>query len=221
MQHIGLLSCFIFLTSFLFSQNEFIVNESYQKIGGGNNNSFSVVIFETNPKNVEKAWKTLMKDFGAKVSLKKEIFAADAIIKNISSDTLNVYAIIESVNDNDSKLTVAFDMRGTFLSSVVSEVGYKTAKKLLYDFAVSCAKSEVLLQIKDAEKSLSKLKNDSTQLVKEHEDLNKKISQWELSIETAKQTKIDNEKNQELKKTEIEDQKKTIESLILKEKEIK
>lgn len=204
-----------------YSQKEFIITESYEKIADGKNNSLSVIIYETDSKNVEKEWKTLMKDFGAKVSSKKEIFADDAIIKNISPDTLEIYAIIESVNDFDTKLIVAFNMGGKFLSSVIHNDEYKTAERIIHDFAVSCAKNEVLEQIKDAEKSLGKLKNDSTQLVKENEDLSKKISQWEMNIETAKQSKITNENNQELKKSEIDNQIKNIETLKLKEQGIK
>lgn len=204
-----------------FSQKEFVVKESYEKIAEGKNNSLSVIIYETDPKNVEKEWKTLMKDFGAKVSSKKEIFADDAIIKNISPDTLEIYAIIEPANEYDTKLIVAFSIGGKYLSSVIHNEEYRTAEKLIHDFAVSCAKNEVLNQLKDAEKTLSKLKNDSTQLVKEKMDLNKKITGWESDIEKARQGITTNESNQELKKSEIENQIKNIETLKLKEQEIK
>ncbi|MFH2096143.1 MAG: hypothetical protein ABIJ16_10595 [Bacteroidota bacterium] len=208
-------------TGGIFGQKEIKVTESNENIAEGSNNALSVIIFEADDKEVEKAWKKLMKDYNAKVSMKKEIFADDATIKDISSNTIDIYAKIEKTKDGDAKITVAFDLGGAFLSSSQHSSQFKAAKEIMQKFGVDCAKEAIRIQVKEAEKVLEKMEGEKQDLVKENENLNNKIAGWEKDIEKAKEDIKTNEKNQEDKTKEIEGQKSTIETIKEKEKQIK
>jgi DNA-binding helix-hairpin-helix protein with protein kinase domain len=221
MKTIPFLIILLCIALYSFSQKDIKVEETNAKIADGNNNAYTMIIFEADDKNVEKAWKKLMKDYKAKVNMKKEIFADDAEISELSSNTVDVYAIVEKTKDGDSKITVAFDLGGAFLSSSNHSSQSKAAKSILRKFGVSAAKDAVLEQIKEAEKELKKMEGDKEQLIKDNEDLHKKIEGWEKDIEKAKEDIKENEKAQEEKVKEIENQNALIKTIEEKEKLIK
>jgi len=95
---------FVILTITSFAQRKIKVHEENEKIGSGTNNALVATIYESNKDNIEKAWKKLMKDYGAKVNMKKEIFADDATIKDLSSNTCDLFAFVRKVSVMNSKL---------------------------------------------------------------------------------------------------------------------
>ena len=62
----------------LSAQKKVEVRESSENIGGGSHPALSVVAYVKDGDKLLKAFKDKMKDFGAKVSTKKELFADDA-----------------------------------------------------------------------------------------------------------------------------------------------
>ncbi len=221
MNKIILITLLSIFTLNVFSQKEIKVNESNENIADGNNNCLSVVIFEADDKEVEKSWKKLMKDYKAKVNVKKEIFADDAQINEISVNSIDVYAKTEKNKDGDVELFVAFDLGGAFLSSSQHSDKFKSAKKIMKEFGVQTAKDAVNEQLKDAEKVMKKMGSEKDALIKENENFHKKIEGWEKDIEKAKEDIKTNEKNQEDKVKEIEAQQKVLEAIQEKEKMIK
>ncbi len=218
----SLLFCTLLLISTnLLSQKEIKVKETKTNIANGNNNALSVIIYEADEKQVEKAWKKLMKDYKGKISVKKEIFADDARISDISANTIDIYAKIEKTKDGDIELFAAFDLGGAFLSSSKHSDKFKSSKKILKNFGITTAKEAIMTQLKEAEKIMKKLENDKKSLIKENEDLNKKIEDWKKDIEKAREDIKINEKNQEDKTKEIEEQAKVLEEIQQKEKSIK
>jgi len=153
--------------------------------------------------------------------MKKEIFADDAQIKDISVNTVDIYAKIEKSKDGDVEIFVAFDLGGAFLSSSQHSDKFKEAKKIIRDFGVTTAKEAVQEQLKAAEKAMKDLEKEKENLIKENEDFHKKIEGWENDIVKAKDDIKTNEKDQETKVKEIEAQQKVIEAVIEKEKQIK
>lgn len=211
----------ILTSQFTFSQKEITVEESITSIAEGSNNALSVVIFEADEKFIEKAWKKFMKDYKAKVSSKNDIFADDAEIKDISINPLDIYAKIEINSNGDCVLFVAFDLGGSFLSSSKHPDKFKSAKRILRDFGLSTSKEAIMEKLKEAEKALKKMENDKESLIKENEDLHKKIEGWQMDIEKAKDDIKNNEQAQHDKAKEIDKQIIILEEIKEKEKQIK
>lgn len=179
------------------------VSESVEKIANGKNNSLVVSIPEANSKDVVKAWKDKMKGYGSKVSGKKEMFVDNASILNISQNTIDIYAKVES-KKNEVVLITAFDLGGAFLNSKSHSDGYKNAEKLIYDFAVEQAKKAIQVKIDEQEKIAGKFNKEIESLTKENEKLNKSIEDYKNRIAKA-------EKDIEKNKSSIEDNKRSFE----------
>ena len=142
------------LTIFSFSafSQKIKVSQSNERIGGGSHSALTVMIYQVKSSEVRKEWKNLIKGYNAvKVSSKKEIFADDCRISSISDNTIDVYAKADEKNDA-VKFVVGFDLGGVYLSS--SSSGYKTAERMVYDFAVKLTKMGVENELKDTEKEL-------------------------------------------------------------------
>src|ERR1035437_8686753 len=126
----------LFIAFSSFAQKIKVV-ESTERIGGNKNSAFVVSIYNSTPDEVANKWKSLMKDYKGKVSIKDEVFADNAVISGINgNNTIDVYAKAEKINDGETKLIVAFDLGGAFLSSSSSSDKLKEAKQLIHDFAV-------------------------------------------------------------------------------------
>lgn len=192
-------------TTQLFAQKT-KVEESNEKIADGKNNALVVWIREVDAKDVEKEWVSLMKKNKAKVSNKSEIFADDAVLPMISANTVDVYAYAEQ-KDADVKFIVAFDLGGAFLNSKEHSAQYKTAERMVYDFAVDISKITVQnlisaeqKKLSDMEKEKKNLEGDNEKMAKDNENYRKKIEENENKIKENENEiiNVDNEiKNQQ------------------------
>ncbi len=204
-----------------FAQYEITVKESNESFSTGSQNALIVNIYESNVKDVEKGLKKLFKDYKAKVSVKKEIFADDATIKDMSSNTVDIYATVKEGKENIIEVAVGFDLGGAYLSSSMHPNQFKVAKSMLYNFGVDMTKEAIKGQQKEAEKVLKTMEKDQEDLVKTNEDLHKAIEDYKEKIAKAEEDIEQNVKDQEEKTKEIEGQKATIEEIIAKEKAVK
>ena len=170
------------------------------------NNALSVMIYEVKDNEVLKEWKSLIKGYGGKVSSK---FADDVSIPSISENTIDIYTT--AVKDkNNTILIVGFDLGGAYLSSGHS--GYKSAERILYDFAVMMSKKGIAGLLKGEEKILAKSEKNFEQLIKDNEKLHKNVEGLRQDIERYKDqiegAKKDIEKAEKDIGTNLEDQKK-------------
>lgn len=188
------------------------VEESVENIAGGKNNSLVVWIPESNSKAVASEWAALMKKNKASVKNKKEIFADDAILPQISSNTVDVYAITEQ-KKNDVKLIVAFDLGGTFLSSRSHESQYIVAEKMVYDFAVEVARQNVQSSIAAEKKKMTGIEKQMKKLERDNSKRQKSIDKMKKQIENNEKVIGDNKKTIDSFNKEIKDHKSRIESL--------
>jgi hypothetical protein len=201
------------------AQKKISVNESTENIGNGRNSALTVVIYAS-ASDIEKEWKSLMKDYKAKVSAKKEIFADDAVIKAIGPNTLDVFAKTEDNKDGSVKFIVAFDLGGAFLSSSAHSAQYKEAKRILHDFAVKVSKKAVEDELSIEEKQQKKLEKDYDDLVKNKLTLEKEIESYKSKIKKAEDDIQKNLKEQEAKQKELDVQKKNVSNVQSKLKAI-
>ncbi len=203
-----------------FSQRKIKVHEEREKIANGSNNSLVVTIYDSPQEDIEKAWKKLMKDYNAKITFKKEIFADDASISDISPNNMDIYAFTRKISDDESELVVAVDLGGAFLSSSEHASKYKIMQNILYKFAVQATTEGIEGKKKDAEKILGNMVKEKENLIRENEklasqieDYKSKISKNESDIEKNKSLQTDKEK-------EIEAQQKIVDEIAARAKTV-
>jgi len=203
MKKILALPVIILLSTLTFAQ-KIKVQESREKIGDGSNNAMVVIIYGADDKDVERAWKDLVKKYKPeKVFKKGDVVADNATISSISLNTMDIYARAEKDGEN-AKFIVGFDLGGVFLSKSMHSSEYKTAERIVYDFAIDQAIKAVEAELKEAEKEQNKMGKDMDKLVKDNEKLHSNIEKWTDQIEQAKKDIETNVKDQENKKKEIE-----------------
>lgn len=188
------------------------VEEKNETIGGGNHNALVVVIYDSNKEEIEKEWKSLMRDYNAKVSGKDEIFADNAMIKAMSENTVDVYARVEKVNDKECKLIVGFLMGETWLSNSGNKAAYNAAEKIVKDFANKTTKDGMAGITKGENKKLKELKDDKSDLEKKNENLKKDIEDYKAKLAKAEEDLKKNEEDQKKKQQEIDDQQKKVDA---------
>lgn len=197
------------------------VNESNENIGGASHNALVVTIYDAKPDDIEKAWKSKMKSYDAKVSSKKEIFADNAMIKEMGgNDPIDIYARVEKVNETESKLIVGFDLGGAWLNSKDHAEKYKIAEKIVREFALSMTKEAVADIRKAAQKKLDNLKDNQASLEKKNKDLKADIESYKEKIKKAEEDIKTNENDQVKKKAEVEAAQKALDEIIAREVKI-
>lgn len=196
------------------------VTEERTEINGIKQDVLSVLVPEANKDIVEKEWRKLMKNYDAKVSSKKEIFADNALIKSLSLNTIDVYAIITETKEG-VKISVGFDLGGIFMNSKTHSSQYAIAEKMMEDFARDAATAAVDEKISDEERKLKTLSGKQEDLVKDKEKLKSNIEKWKNDITEAENKIGQNEKDQENAKKEIEVQSGVVNALKDKKKNIK
>jgi hypothetical protein len=197
------------------------VTESTETINEATHNTLVVSIYDAKPDDIEKEWKSKMKEYQAKVTSKKEIFADNAMIQELNGTTsIDIYARIEKIKDGESKLIVGFDLGGVWISSKEQADKYKVAEKLVFEFALKLTKEAVAEKRKAALKSLENLKGDQTSLEKKNKQLNEDIVDYQNKIKKAEADINTNNNDQAKKKAEIDAQQKIVDEIIAREKEL-
>ena len=223
----NILTLTLLLVAFSSFAQKIKVSESDERIGGGKNPALVVSIYDASVDEVGSKWKSLMKGYKGKVDMKDEVFADNAVIKEINdNNTIDIYAKIEKVSDGETKLTVAFNLGGAFLSSS-SKDKFNAAKTIVNDFAKKTTQEAIAGMRKAEEKKLSNMQDEQHDLEKKQEKLASSIEDYKQKIEDYKQKIKDAEDNttknkaeQEKKKTEITAQSKVVETVVAKEKAV-
>jgi chromosome segregation ATPase len=196
------------------------VEEKNEKINGGSHNCLVVTIYDATPDEIEKEWKSKMKDYDAKVSGKDEIFADNALIKEISENTCDVYARTEKISDTETKFIVGFLMGETWLSSSTNKASYNAAEKIVKDFAVKESKDALAGKVKVAEKALDNVKDDQADLEKKNKNLHEDIDEYNEKIKKAEADIKTNEEEQTKKKAAIDAQQKVVDEIKSRENSV-
>lgn len=200
-------------TNFSFAQYSTKVKESKEDIGGGNNKCFTVSIYETTTDDVEKAWEKLMKSYDAKVSSKKEIFADNALMKDLTNNTVDVYAKCVKKSDNEIQFMVAVDLGGAFLNSSEHSSQFKAMENIIRDFAKKATLDGMEGKVKNQQKVFDKLTKEMEELVKNKEKLEKDIENYKEKIKKAEEEIKQNQNEQATKQKELNTEKAKLEEL--------
>jgi len=206
-----------------FSQRKIEVNETSFGFSTGNQHALYVTVFESSSKDVSKAWQKKLKDFKGKINEKKgEISSDNALIKDFKdNNAVDIYTRFEDTKDGNTKMYVAINMGGAYLSSSDHPDKFKVMKKILYEFAKKMSEEVVNKQIKNASKILAGFESEQKNLEKENERLHKDIENYKEKIKKAEDDIKKNLADQEAKKKELEVQQKAVDALQEKLKGIK
>ena len=202
------------------SAQEIVVTEGKEDLGGAKNPVLQVTIYESTENDVEKAWKSLMKGYNAKVTSKEVIFSDNAKITELSTNTVDTYAMMSST-DEGVKFSVAIDLGGAFVNSTTHATYYDIAEKMVKDFAVDVCKKAVKAKYEAELAKQKKLENELKDLAKKKEKLANDITEWQKSIANAEKEIEINIKDQESTTTLIQDQAKVVEAVLKKLEGIK
>lgn len=196
-----------------FAQYSIKVKESREDIGGGNNKCLIVNIYETTTNDVENAWEKMMKSYDAKVISKKEIFADNALIKDLTNNTVDVYAKCNKQSDNEIQFIVAVDLGGAFLNSSDHSSQFKTMERLVKDFAKKATLDGLENKVKEQQKIFEKRTKEMEGLVKDKEKLEKDIENYNDKIKKAEDDIKKNLDNQSAKQKEVDAEKARLDEL--------
>ena len=203
-----------------FSQ-EVLIKETNVNIDGAKN-GFEINIPYADKKTTEKELKDLFKSWKGSFSSKKDVMKADDCKdKQMGENTFDVYGTVVEGGEEGSKVYIAIDLGGAYLSSKDHANQFKIMESELKVWAVKTAtiyveeieKTEEK-NLKDKEKELSDLEKEQAKMEQEIEDYKKKIEENEKAIEQSK-------KDQETKKEEIKTQEGVLQEVIQKKESIR
>lgn len=181
----------------------------------GAKNAFIVSYADTKAKDVEAQWQKLLKKNKAKVKKNKakELFADDAKMPDISSNTVDVYATVsENAADNSSVISVWFDLGGAFLNPADHPTQTQVVKNMLNDLSLRVGAVNTQNALDGEEGTLKDLNKDLTKLGKEKENGLKKIEDAKALIAEMEKMLEKNAAAQTAKKEDIEKQQKAVEA---------
>jgi len=197
-----------------YSQKKIKVEETKYSFSTGKQNALKVPVYEAKPSEVEKIWSKKMKSFKAKVSKHGgEIFADNALIKDMSDNTMDIYAKVEDAGDNISYLYVAFNLGGAYLNSSDHSEMFKTAKKIMEKFSKEISKDVLSDKLKDQEKVLKSQVKEKESLEKKNKKLANDIENYKEKIKKAEKEIDENKKKKEEVEKKIEQQQKVVDEL--------
>ncbi|HRH99542.1 MAG TPA: hypothetical protein PK006_00700 [Saprospiraceae bacterium] len=198
-----ILTLFIFLFQIGFSQSV----ESKRQMSLGIQTGYSISIPNTEAKFIEKVWKKFTKDFGKLTKNKKadEEFIEGATVKTISSNPMDIYTIIE-----ENSITAFFDIKNGFINSTDYPKESKQAQEFITEFLYEVQREATKLELEKEQDALKKLNKNLDKLHKDLEDYKKDIEVAKDKIKKAELNIVQNGKDTEKTKSDIENQTKLV-----------
>lgn len=195
-----------------------IIQEGLKPMSKGTFNCFYLELPTADNKMTADVWKNFIKDYKGKTKYdkkKKEYFTDDAIIKDMSDNTVDVYAQFDP-----AVVTVWFNLGGAYLSSAMHPERYPAVQNILSAYYLSVSKELTKMDLKKKEDELKSLKGDLKKLESQNKDFNdaiKKakdtIAKAEKDIEANLQQRKDKEQAIKGKEAEVSGTKDLLNSL--------
>ncbi len=190
----------------LFSLSIFIANfaqvsEESKSMKMGDHNALVIKVDNASKKTAEKVWKDMMKKYRGKTKKKRKETQMTtekvrlSAITGVESGTL--YSQIEE-EDGSIELSLWVPGAEEYLSSSSNIEAYRSAEKLLEDYALEVRIAVVDEEFKSKERMLESHQKDLKKLKKDNEDYHKTIKKSEKAIEDSEKGLEKNEENQEL-----------------------
>ncbi len=209
-----LLLLFIFLSNFTVAQEQdlLIVNESEKKFNEGNFNSFNVKISQARFKDVKSGWKKYLNK-KSKINPKEssgEFILRNAIIEEITTDTIIIYSVITE-NEENVELTASFAKDETEIySSKINPAIADNIKIFIRSFALTAYKEAVGNELTAEKKKLTKLNQELSYLKTDSVNYEKKIRSNKRDIEKLEGAVKSNKSLLEIKSNSIDQEQKIL-----------
>ncbi len=190
-------------------------NSSGRFSGIGEQECIAVKIYDIDIDDVSSDWKkVLKKKYDAKVKVSgKELFADNAEIETVSSNTVDVYSTLSKSSDGVIELKVAVDLGGAYLTYSGHADKHSQMTKIVGEFALKQTQKGIDERVEKAEDELEDLENELKKQQKTVANANKAIEDAEKKIVENKDLIKETEaaiKEQEVK---IDDQANKVQKL--------
>lgn len=214
-------SYLLLLTILFFSVSAFAQktkpNEVRKGMSLGVKEAFTVDIQNLDDKEVENLLIDYLKEYKGRKGPKRdrksgEIFTDDAEIPAFSTNTIDIYAMIEG-KGNNSTVVFWFDLGGAFLSEDAHPEKMEALSEWLYEFGRQTRARTIELELEAEEDRLKDLNKDFDKLLKEQEKLEDTIEKAQQMIKDAEQGLKENAKEQDNSQATILEQKRLIDKI--------
>src|SRR5690606_15637559 len=173
-------------------------------------------------KTADKELKDLFKSWKGSFSEKKgEMKADDCKNKKMGENTFDVFGTVVENGENGSKVMIAIDLGGAYLSSKEHSSQFKVMEGELKTWAIKTATTYVDEIKKQEEKNLADRQKELENLQKEQEKMEKEIEDYKKRIEENEKAIDQSKKDQEKKKDEIKTQEGVVQEVIKKKEGIR
>ncbi|MBK9106953.1 MAG: hypothetical protein IPM92_00865 [Saprospiraceae bacterium] len=210
MKNLFVLLFLFFLTAFMQTVSA-QVEESKQSMSLGVQNGLTVVIPEAKEDFIEDVLKKYLKDCG---KLKKNKKAGEHFIVAATVPMLNSGGPMDLyVQITDYRATMFFDLKTAFLNSREHSDLYVKAKDFVQEFSYETQRELTREMLEKESDKLKKLNKKLKDLVSDNTDYHKDIEEAKAKIKKREEEIIQNNKDQEAAKAQIETQTKALESV--------
>ncbi|MCP4443525.1 MAG: hypothetical protein GY810_31875 [Aureispira sp.] len=223
MKQLGVLVLFLSMGTMLLGQ-EFKISEETRSMSKGSFNALVIDLPGTSSKKVMKSWTKFMGNYRGKTKYSKKVgeaFTDNAEIKDMSENTVDVYAKLEELGgDQGTRLSVWFNLGVTYLTSNEHSERYPAGEEVLKAFAATVSADLIAARLKEKEKELKEVMADLKKLEKTKTGYDRDVKNYEETIKKAEEgiaetdKKIDeNLKEQDTMKDDITEREKEIEEI--------
>ncbi len=212
----------VFLLSYSGIAQSFRVHEEqFDFMNAQNANALTLDIPYANADFVGEKVKKLFKGWGKHKESKGEHSALMAELKAFGKMPFTGYARLITGSDEVVKVYVGIDLGGAFLSRRNHSEKFEIMENILIEFAKDVVKDWISQELRKEEKALSQLEKEQKDLEKRKEHLEKEIKDFEKKIEDNKNEIKENLEMQSKKKEELTRQKKQVQIVSQKLKELR
>ncbi len=167
--------------------------------------SYTITIYDTDERMLERIWKNEVKRKSDKFSNKKDMVALQTKLP-IHDEPLDIHATFDyDKRDNTTRMHVTFLQNGEPIDTENNPEAHAATEKMMYDLAVKMNQAVVLEQIEEQEKIQKDLERDLDRLRRDNEKLHNSILKNQQRIEKAQSDQASLEREIEYQKERIDD----------------
>lgn len=190
------------------------IEKAEKMMSMGSKSAFAVKYDGTDVKTVENQWEKTMKSYKgkAKKNKAKELFADNVKMKDLSTNTVDVYATVAKDEiDNTTILSVWYDLGGAFLNETEHPSQTVAVKNMIDELSLRIGAITRENILEEEEDTLKDMNKDLSKMEKEKENALEDIQEAKEAIAKAEAMIVENDKAQVDKKVEIQEQEQTLE----------
>ncbi len=137
-----------------------------EEVRANSKGTFPALVMEfptTTADKVKDAWESFIKEYKGKTNYskkEKEFLTNDATIKEMSENTVDIYARVDDKADKGSSITVWFNLGITYLSQKEFPKQFEVASKMMDKFSQRVSSDLLEQLLKEEEKVLKNLESD-------------------------------------------------------------